>query len=90
MAIWKLLPLKLHSPDWKLSTYQGEVIVRAQNEREARMRATLKFATGAKANVKQTTKLNPWNRPDAVSCEVLTGSEYQEQGDSKVLFPGDH
>jgi len=89
MAIWRLRPLNVDSPDWEAITYKGEVIVRAQNEEEARMCATGEFIIATEVKVGEKMKMDPWSQQDVVSCELLTGSQYPEHGESKVLFPVD-
>ena len=89
MAIWRLRPLNVDFPDWEISTYKGEVIVRAQDEEEARMRASGEFITSTDIKVGEKKTRDPWIQQDVVSCELLTGSQYPEHGESKVLFPVD-
>ena len=36
MAIWKLEPTEVSSPDWEASTYMKKVFVRAESEKKAR------------------------------------------------------
>ena len=43
MPLWRLLPIDRTSDHWRASTYQGEVIVRAASEAEARSTATATF-----------------------------------------------
>ena len=40
MPLWQLLPIDSTSDHWRASTYQGEVLVRAASEAEARATAT--------------------------------------------------
>jgi hypothetical protein len=44
MPLWHLLPLDRTSDHWHASTYQGEVIVRAASEAQARSTAATAFS----------------------------------------------
>lgn len=88
MAIWRLSPTKTESPDWDLSTYRGVVIVRAENEQEARLYAMQRFTrAAARVNREQETRTCPWTQSELVACEQLVGSKYPPDGASIVLEP---
>jgi hypothetical protein len=87
MAIWKLSPLNTGAPDWEMSTYRGDVIVRAKNEEEARLCAMQRFAIAAKVKFGERTRTCPWTQGEFVSCEELVESKYPAIGESTVLEP---
>lgn len=87
MAIWKLSPLNTGAPDWKASTYRGDVIVRAKNEKEARLCAMQRFTIATKKNLAEKTPTCPWTQSELVSCEELMESKYPAIGESTVLEP---
>jgi hypothetical protein len=87
MPIWKLTPRVLNSPDWELSTYRSEVIVRARDEAEARELATVEFAIAAEGNPTQPTRLNPWTNDVLVFCETIHNSKHPDAGPAAVLSP---
>ncbi len=78
--IWKLKPTDVESDHWKGSTYKGEVIARAEDERQARALATLHFR-GA------DTEALPWWRPELVTCETVDDWEGETDGPAEVLYP---
>lgn len=85
MEIWKLTVLDKDNPDWDLSIYKGDLIVRAETEHEARMQATFEFTIGAQGNPGQPTRNNPWNQENVVGCERYSGTEFSRQGDPSVV-----
>lgn len=87
MPIWRLTPLVSDCPDWNLSTYRGEVIVRAKDEEEARDLATNQFAVAATGSANQDTLLNPWENEELVVCEPIQAHDYQDSGPSEILSP---
>ena len=87
MQIWKLTVIDAESPDWRASTYQGEVIVRADSEHSARMEATKAFAIATERKIGQDTAINPWGQKGLVACEPSESSEHTVEGEAGVLFP---
>lgn len=85
MQIWKLTVLDNDNSDWELSTYKGDLIVRAEDDHKARMQATHEFAIAAKAKPGQPTKINPWSQKSLVACEPYSGSEFPVEGRPSVL-----
>lgn len=51
MMIWKLTPTDVESSHWRGSTYKGEVIVRAEDEDEARHLAQSSFGIARDARL---------------------------------------
>lgn len=88
MKIWKLSPLDLNSPDWCNGNYQDDAIIRAEDEKEARKIAVLRFFSLAIKNGPcQETPLSPWDDSSVVKCIELDNSEYSTDGPAKVLKP---
>lgn len=88
MAIWKLEPIDLNSPDWERSTYQGEVIVRAESETKARDIAACAYVIAA--DVKFGARKNndiPWNQPSLVSATTVQISDFQVIGREEIVGP---
>lgn len=88
MAIWKLEPRGVNSPDWKASTYQGRVIVRADSETKARQIAAAAFVIGikVKADARKLSDI-PWNQPLLVSAITIQDNNYQESGNEEIVGP---
>lgn len=88
MAIWKLEPTDLNSTDWEYSTYQGEVIVRAESEIKAREITARAYVVMAKVKT-GARKSNdiPWNQPSLVSATTIRDGNYQEIGREEVVGP---
>jgi hypothetical protein len=74
MPSFRLVPLPslLDDPDWRASTSQGIVRLVADNEEEARARASLLLATAAKpAAVGSMVPTSPWDQPRLVGVTRL-------------------
>ncbi len=89
MKIWKLSPLDLNFAGWGCRPYHGDLIVRAEDEEEARNIATQKFGAVVLKEPGQETPLNPWNDPIAVKCIGLDNSNYSTDGPAELLEPED-
>ena len=86
MKIWQLSPLDPDSPDWCNSDYQGDAIIRAEDEQKARHLAVLAFLGFAEqVSSCQKTPRSPWDNPAATQCIELDNSEYPTDGLAKVL-----
>lgn len=81
------MPSSEPSPDWDLSTYRSEVIVRAKDELEAREVVILNFSVAAKRKPGALTRRNPWQNVALVSCEMIQDPMYQDIGSATVLSP---
>jgi hypothetical protein len=86
MPIWKLEPRNLTDHNWKASNYKGKVIVRASNGEEARQEASGKYHEMTKYKIEDTVH-SPWENPDLVTCTRLENSEYDEDGQTQILYP---
>ncbi len=87
MRIWQLQPLDIRVHDWRASTYLGDVIVRAENEEDARHLAADAFGIVPEKVPGQETPVNPWLYPWLVEAEVLEESDYDPDGDEEILYP---
>ena len=85
MKIWKLSPLDLDFAGWCCSRYQGDTIVRAEDEEEARNIATQNFGILAPKVPGQETPHNPWNDSTVVKCIELDNSNYSTDGPAELL-----
>ncbi len=91
MKIFKLEPKNLNSHHWDASTYWDVVIVRAEDEKKARRKATLEFSIAVEVKSKvQPTAINPWILGDHVDCKELNDAEYPIDGDEEILYPDPH
>ncbi len=87
MNIWKLSIANPDSPNWEASTYKGEVIVRAEDERQARMVTAQAFSIATERIPGESTKYPPWNSSEDTICEIMENSEYTPEGEACVLEP---
>ena len=87
MRIWQLKALSLSSPHWKASTYQGDVIVRAETEVDARRLASQSFWIVTEKIPLQEVPANPWSHSWLVAAKVLEGSQYDPDGEEEILYP---
>jgi hypothetical protein len=88
MPIWKLTPTNLRDTAWQASTYKGEVLVRAADERKARQLAAATLRTMVLVRlVQHTAWTTPWGQPHLVRCSREYQSIYPEAGPAEVLWP---
>lgn len=87
MKIFNLEPKNIDSSAWKESEYQEVVIVRAEDEKSARRKATLTFASGVEIESKTQSTLFPWESGDHVDCKELNDSKYSIYGVEEILYP---
>ena len=84
--IWKLTPLNLDHPSWRISLYRGEVIVRAVDDPSARHLAGLAYGFSSRLDGGRYVNLiRPWH--DAALCEEVATGEYEAIGLEGVLSP---
>ncbi len=88
MHIWRLKALILSSHHWEASTHQGDVIVRAESEANARHLAAKAFGIRARNGLGREVA-NPWYRPWLVAAEVLDGSQFDPNGEEEILYRPD-
>ncbi len=87
MRIWRLKALSPSSLHWKASTYQGDLIVRAETEANARRLATQAFWIKTDKIPLQEVPANPWIHSWLVAAEVLERSQYDWHGGEEILYP---
>ncbi len=88
MAIWKLEPTNLESPDWQISSYVGRAIVRAPDATSARRMAAEQFTRAARTPlIGQDSPASPWTNPELVTCTELADSDFDPEGPAEVLDP---
>ena len=86
MPIWKLIPIDKTSDHWRASTHQGEVIIRASSEKEARKKAAQEFEKFIdRIRGEPTLWGSPWDQSNLVSCQRLEDSHYEEKGPVAIL-----
>jgi hypothetical protein len=97
MRIWKLAPTDLTDPIWKKWSPEP-IIVRAENEAEARDWAELKTMKTFPATPGLPIQVNPWggyniedSGPQPTFCEDITEQtdEYSVHGPPEVLRHGE-
>ncbi len=94
MRVYELKPISEASDDWEAGEYKGTVIVRAQDEKSARLKALFVFFTLTKEDPGRDTPILPWNDDKFVICKQLDKSVldklgYEEEGPEEILFPKD-
>jgi len=87
MPLWRLLPIDRTSDHWRASTYQGEVIVRAASEAEARSTATATFFLAYARIPGEPLLFSPWGQPAVVGCQQVEGVPDEAQGPAAVVSP---
>ncbi len=95
MRVYELKPISEASDDWEAGEYKGTVIVRAQDEKSARSKATcVSFPLIAEEETGRDTPTVPWCKDELIICRQLDKSEldklgYEEEGPEEILFPKD-
>jgi len=87
MRVYELKPTSEALDDWEANEYKGTVIVRAQDEKSARLKASFGFFTLTKEESGRDTPIPPWQNGKLVICKQLDNSEYEEEGPEEILFP---
>jgi len=91
MHIYELTPIDLTDPDWRCSTHHAPCVVRADNERNARLAATLAFGIATEREPGKPLAINPWNQKDKVESHPVAEHGFNEDGPQMVLAPaGNH
>jgi hypothetical protein len=87
MPLWKLEPIDAADRSWDASTYKGEVIVRADDEKRARRLAVRAFGIATRVVLGESIKLVPWDT-SAVRCtEVPPTDDYTSEGEPGIVYP---
>ncbi len=87
MRVYELKPTSEALDDWEADEYKGTVIVRAQDEKSARLKASFGFFTLTKEEYGRDTPIPPWQNDKLVICKQLDNSEYEEKGKEEIFFP---
>jgi hypothetical protein len=87
MPIFELTPIDLDDPDWKASTHHAPCVVRADNEDNARLAATLAFIIATRRELGKPTPINPWNQENKVEAHLVTEHGFRDDGPQMVLAP---
>lgn len=88
MKIWKMIPCELQNLQWQVSTYQGEVIIRAESEERARdLLGYCFWKTGQSGSANMAGP--PWNRPNLVIANEYTEGNFPTEGVEEILAPAE-
>lgn len=90
MKILKLMPTDVESVRWKRSSYKGEVIIRAEDEKQARELADQKFFDKTENVPYAHTIYPPWTYPELVTCERVDDWHGETDGPVEILYPVNH
>jgi hypothetical protein len=90
MPFWQLRPLDVAADYWRASTYQGDVLVRATREAEARSTAIATFFTAYPRTPGDPLLFSPWGQPALVRCQRVEGVPYADHGPATVVSPCPH
>lgn len=85
MYIWKLSVVDYSSPNWQMSACKGDIIIRARNEKQARLMATKDFTIVTGRILGGGTGYSPWENNLDTRCERLDDSSYSTRGNPCVL-----
>lgn len=69
--------------------YRGDLIVRAEDEDDARRIAMRTMTIAASYRTGEATSFCPWKYPEFVSCVILSASGFSVDGRREVLSPSD-
>jgi len=87
MKIFKLHPITSSYSGWKYSTISEDVIIRAENEKEARRIAFITFSKMAPVQAGSPNATCPWNHAEFVECTELEDSPCPKEGEQEILHP---
>ena len=73
--------------NWQASSFDQEIIVRAESEDRAREIAVSAFRKGVTSPPGEEIPINPWSQPALVSVAEVTDSNYPETGQEEILDP---
>jgi hypothetical protein len=90
MKIYKLSPRAGDFAGWKYSIYRGDAIIRAADEKAARLEAAKAFGIAAAVKPGEATVAEPWSQTVAVSAVVITDSKFSTEGAAGVLAPKEY
>lgn len=87
MRIYKLTPINPTYDGWRYSSFNGQVIVRAATEIDARQLASLAFSRMAPVIPGQETAGDPWSQGSQVDCAVFEDRRHPIDGLPEILEP---
>jgi hypothetical protein len=87
MKIWKLTPIELDDPHWKRSTHKETVVVRANDQDDARTVCNIAFGIAMTRQRGQTGLSNPWMQTSLARCEEMKSGDWDGRGLTEVLSP---
>ena len=87
VKLYRLTPVDGNFDGWKCSVYRGGVIVRAENEAQARMVATRGFARAVLVGLGDATSRNPWTEQTLVEVTEIQDADFSTDGIPEVLDP---
>lgn len=87
MKIFKLSPIDPQYSGWKYSTICENLIVRSENEKDARCIAVSTFAIMAEVELGGATSCCPWDHSDRVTCIEIEDSRFSPDGEKEILSP---
>ena len=83
MPIWQLDPINPTGNNWRTSTYNCRVIIRALDELRARQIADLAFEIVPEHIPSVATPLQTWLDDSFVECQKIEAGPYEEEGAEK-------
>lgn len=83
--VLKPKPENLNKNIWGRSGYKSQVIVRAENEAQARQYVADYLDPKTDTNV--TTSKSPWLDENITECNIFQGDLYPASGDPGILYP---
>ena len=87
LQTWRLSPTGITTDLWSLSSYNGEVLVRAHNELEARSLVASRFRVRLRFGRAHSDMKSPWYVRELVRCEKVEGSEIDAAKLGSMAFP---
>jgi len=87
LQTWRLSPTGLTTDLWSLSSYNGEVLVRAHDELEARSLVAGRFRVRRRFSRAHSDMKSPWYIRELVRCEKVEGSELDAAKLGSMAFP---
>lgn len=90
MPVWQLDPFDPKSNNWRASTYNRRVIIRAPDEQRAREIANLAFGIIAEHIHGRDTPILPWLHADVVKCQEIEAGPYEEDGEDEIVDPSEY
>ena len=87
MNIYQLTPTASDYAGWKHSRYRGKLIIRAEDEGDARKIALQTLLIGGECRLDKEVVFCPWDAPEVVSCEIFSDFRFPSDGRREVLFP---